>query len=347
MSGCALVLPVEEVEATLPSSGETRSESVAWRLAAALWGATPDAVLLGAAMNDELNEPYQVSIQARRMLLDARADAMIARFHEQHFEFAPMANRSTSATLAAAATTEDQRFVQHIVRTKHGSYADLLSSTETFINPELAEIYGIDEAVDASALVALPPAERSGILTHLRFLTSYSTPSERGATIARHIACATIDSHAQPPPHPSYLDSAGKPRTRRHALEESTAAEPCARCHRVVNGLGYGLEHYDPAGRYRTVDASFPIDSSGEYLVNDEYAPFNGALELSTLLSQNVDVHTCYLRRWLEFLVHRPANEADAAIVAELARRSQRDRLPVEDLIVELLASPAFLDDAQ
>lgn len=56
---------------------------LASRLSYLLWESMPDATLFEAAASGQLQDPEALAQQARRMLQDPRAEAMVLRFHEQ------------------------------------------------------------------------------------------------------------------------------------------------------------------------------------------------------------------------------------------------------------------------
>ncbi len=47
-------------------------------------------------------------------------------------------------------------------------------------------------------------------------------------------------------------------------LEKHRANENCASCHRVMDAIGFGLENYDPIGKWRTHHGKSALDVSGE-----------------------------------------------------------------------------------
>jgi hypothetical protein len=61
---------------------------------------------------------------------------------------------------------------------------------------------------------------------------------------------------------------------------------PCVTCHRNFFPLGYGLENFDPLGRWRTDDQVGPVDASGAFV---DGKPFNGVVELRQGLLQYPD----------------------------------------------------------
>src|SRR5690606_31604776 len=59
---------------------------LASRLSYALWDSMPDAALLARAADGSVLEPEVLKAEARRMLDDRRAEAVVQRFHAALFE---------------------------------------------------------------------------------------------------------------------------------------------------------------------------------------------------------------------------------------------------------------------
>jgi hypothetical protein len=329
---------------------------VAARLSYTLWNTLPDDALFDAAAAGELRELEQVAAQARRLLADTRAQAMVAHFHDQLFDVDRFASirpaRSSFPDLpddfGAMAAQENRRFVHAVAFERRGNYAELLTSSETFANDTLAQIYELPGAFgDEFAQVHLDDTARAGIFTQVGFLALNATstnpdPIHRGVFLARRITCTEI---AAPPANVPPLPEPGG-RTNRVTVEAHTEQEGtvCASCHASqINPLGFPFENFDAIGRRRDTDNGHAVDTHSEAWTGSERVPVDDAVQLAHALSQSKAVHACYARRWMEFAYGRPTTTRDSAEVARLERESLAG-LPIADLIVELIASPAFLN---
>lgn len=330
---------------------------VASRLSYALWGSMPDSALFDAAGEGALTNPAGVAAHAERLLSDPRAEAMVEHFHAQLFEterFTQITPSSSafpdvSRELGAYALEEHERFVRDVVFERGGTYTDLLTSTETFVNAELAEIYGLsgtfgDEFVPAM----LNPGERRGVLTQIGFLAANATsttpdPIHRGVFIARRIACLPL---AAPPANlPPLPPAAG--RTNRETIEAHTEqpGSVCAMCHApIINPLGFPFESFDAVGAFRTEDNGHPVDTTAKAPVGAQRVEVTDAVELADALAASVDVHSCYTKHWIEQLHGRAATTADNALRTRLGEASARGELTIRGMIVALVSSPAFLN---
>ena len=79
-----------------------------------------------------------------------------------------------------------------------------------------------------------------------------TSPVERGAWVLRKLL------HDPPPPAPADVPQlnrlAGKPLTTRERIALHQEEPQRAQCHRKIDPIGFGLENFDAAGRWRTED---------------------------------------------------------------------------------------------
>lgn len=329
---------------------------IASRLSYALWNSMPDAALFDAAEQGALADAANVAQHAERMLNDPRAKAMVQHFHSQLFETEGFANiqpsrnafPNVSPQLGAFAIEESERFVSEIVFAQSGGYRDMLTSSDTFVNAELARIYGLSGSFgEGFVKAALDPSERRGIFTQVGFLASNATstdpdPIHRGVFLARRIVCLTL---APPPANvPPVPPTEG--RTNRETIEEHTQqpGSVCRGCHLpIINPLGFPFERFNAIGASRSEDNGHAIDATSNAPMGVDAVAVDGALELADALAASVDVHGCYAKHWIEMLNGRAATTADAPIQERLGAASQRGELSIRALITALVTSPAFL----
>lgn len=327
---------------------------IASRLSYALWNTMPDQTLFDAAAAGELTDPAKLRAIARRMLDDPRAERVVSRFHHQLLDvekfasIAPAANihPSGSGRLAAHAARENDLFVIDTF-VSGGGLERLLTGTETFVNAELAEIYEVPGTFgDEFVKVSLDPAKRRGLFTQVGFLAANATPQSpdpihRGVFLTTRIACNPLGAPpANIPPLPPPMG-----RTNRETVEDHTEqpGSICAGCHStLINPFGFPFEGYDAAGRVRTEDNGFPLNTRSDPLIGGKRDPVSDAVDLAEKLAESEVVHACYARHWIELTLGRKHHARDAGLMAHLASLS-RDGASIKDLLVELVSSPAFV----
>lgn len=332
---------------------------VASRLSYFLWNSMPDDELFDAAADESLVDADAIEDQARRMLVDVRAHGVVEHFHDQVFEVERFGNAAPSdafypdapENLGELATEEHRRFVQDVVFERAGGIAELLTSNETFVNDEVARIYGLEGTFTAEFTKAeLDAGERAGILTQLGFLVANATtvnpdPIHRGVFVAKRLAC--LDIAAPPDGVPPLPPSEG--RSNRQTVEDHTeqAGTSCVGCHStIINPLGFPFENYDSVGAFRLDDNGMPVDATSTITLDGNQIPVTNAVDLAQALAASPTVHACYMQHWLEFAFGRPLAVEDEAFTSRVGEDSITGDMPVTDLLVEIVTSNAFRNRA-
>jgi hypothetical protein len=332
------------------------SFEVASRLSYFLWNTMPDDALLAAAAASELSDVETVRAQATRMLESPRAEAVVERFHHQLLRVDRFASADPSEAfypdapddLGMLAIEEHDQFLRHTVFTQDGSWRDLLTSSETFVNADLAKLYELPgEFGEDFTLVDLDPTQRKGLFTQIGFLIANATsanpdPIHRGVFLAKHVACHTI---AAPPDDIPPIPAPDDTQTNREAIEALTEVpgSECTACHsQLINPFGFPFETYDSTGAFRLIDNDKPVDPNASPVLSDGPVPVTSAVELADALAGDAGVHECYAEHWLEFAMARPSQDADDPLTVRLAQGSLED-MSVKELLVELAVSRPFL----
>jgi len=331
------------------------SWEVATRLSYALWDSMPDEVLFARAAADELHDLEVVAAEAERMIDDPRAADTVARFHGQLLDTARFEtirpNRDafpeTPRNLAALAVTESDLFLRDVWERGLG-FIDLLTSTETFVNADLAAVYGLDATGldDEFSRVSLDPARRRGVFTQVGFLAKNATalepdPIHRGVFLSERIACNPIGvPPAEIPPLPPGMGQTNRERVASHTEQPGT---PCAQCHRdAINPFGFAFEHYDATGAWRDLDNGFEIDTAAAPLIGGETLPVDDAVGLAETLAASEVVHRCYVKHAFELVHARTDGRVDDPLLSRVTDRSLAGA-SVRELVVALVATPAFI----
>ncbi len=278
---------------------------MATRLSYLLWNTTPDDQLLAAAESGLLDSQEGVLAEAERLLADPRASATIQAFFAQYLDLGRLAQVERNPdlyplftpNLVAAMRTEIELVVDDLVNREQADIRGLFTGRKTFVNADLAAVYGVD-AKGASAITFVPvemPADgpRAGILTSSAFLTmnahaTETSPTLRGKYVRERVLCETV------PGPPGDVDTNipepdGEAHTLRERLEQHRADPICAGCHAFVDPPGFLFEHFDSIGAYRDLDNGYPIDASGEL----DGIALDGARDLAAVLADDKRVARC------------------------------------------------------
>lgn len=325
---------------------------VASKLSYMLWNTMPDDVLFAAAESGELDTVEGIMAQAERMLDDGQSLPMIATMHAQLFQFdhyddlykdeAYFPSFPTDA--GDALKQEAALFIEDVVLDGGGLY-ELLTSPVTYVNADLAAVYGLEGTFsDEFVRVELDPSKRAGILTRIGFLASNATPREqntihRGVFINHRIMCTELPD---PPDNVEGLPPSDGFPTNRQRVESHTGPGTCGEsCHQVwINPPGYALENYDAIGAYQELENGEPVDALAQWQIDGESVTFDGAVELSQLMAESTDANHCYAKHWLQYGYGRVPQDGDKPTIEQLTEASKTGS--VKDLVLALTQTLAF-----
>jgi hypothetical protein len=236
----------------------------------------PDQELLMAAATGQLTDPAKakdtIRLQAKRILATAAAQANIEAAMVAYFQLTTVPGVvidegtvqgiQVTSGLKNSMLREGEEFLKHILW--QGSVGDLITSRRTWINTQLAPVYGVTlQAGDVNTFTeVMLPEDRSGLLTLSPFLMSKSRP-DGTSVVGRGLAVNAALVCAENPPFPegntlvtsaiaSQSDWTEKQKADFRA--DPTRGGVCAGCHSQFDAMGLVLENYDVLGRYRTKD---------------------------------------------------------------------------------------------
>lgn len=325
---------------------------LATRLSYFLWATMPDAALRARADAGQLRDPGVLTAEVKRMLADPRARTLVREFGGQWLHFRALENAKPDVEkfpdfdpyLRMSMREETERFFQRIV-SEDRSILEFLDARYTYVNERLARHYGIAGVRGPQfRLVDLVDPNRGGVLTHASVLTvsSYSTrtsPVLRGRWVLDNLLDAPP---AEPPPNiPSIDDTAAEPTaSMRQQLESHRSNPTCAACHRRMDPLGFGLENFDPIGKWRAMDGKFPVDASGEL---PDGRTFTGPAELKAILTTEDEAFAKALTsKMLTYALGRGLEPYDRRTVRIIARHLPQHDYKFSGLVFEIVNSLPF-----
>jgi hypothetical protein len=333
------------------------SLELASRLSYFLWSAPPDPELLAANLSD----PATLARQVDRLLAHEKSDAFIHGFVHQwlgmerldFFQFDTKQFRDFDESAKAAARSEVYETFAHLLREK-GSLNRLLKSDEIFVNGLLATYYGIEGVSgDAFQKVRLQEGSpRGGLLGMAAILAMGSngertSPVERGAWILRKLL------HNPPPPAPPNVPQISRLENKRLSTRERLGAhqeEPqCFQCHRKIDPLGFGLENFNAAGKWRTEETyekrgigkkTWAIDASGQM---HNGPAFRNYFELRDHIAAKVEnfAHG-FSEALIEYALGRPYGFTDAPLADEMVAKAKTADFVLREFVIALASSSEF-----
>jgi hypothetical protein len=343
----------ETVDAARNLARPTGYEMAA-RLSYLLWGSMPDPQLMSAAQEGKLNTAEGVRLQAERMLADDRAREVTRHFHgmlfgtlgldhlERNSDFYP----TYRAGMGALFRQETELFLNDVIWNGSGDLTGIFSAPYTFVNGTLATFYGIPNVTgDGFQKVQLDGIKRLGLLTQASILAlttpgSRTDPVVRGKWVYTKLLCGRV---GDPPPNVPKLPDPVPGVSVRERLAMHRDSPACSGCHRVMDPIGFGFEHYDGVGLWRDMDDGVVVDDSGAVEGTDIAGPFKGLAELGQKLSQSSDLRNCFVGHWQTFAYGRAENPQDQCTRASLQTAFAQSNGNIKQLLVALTQTDAFL----
>ncbi len=330
---------------------------LAARLSYLIWATMPDAELGGLADQGRLHEPEVLARQVRRLLADARAQALFDGFGAQwlgldKLEDQPFDDKKfplMGKEMRHAMYQEASMLFAAVLRDNH-SISELIDCDYTFLNERLAKIYGLEAEVKGAAMrrVQLQDGNRGGVLTlpgvlAVNSLPNRTSPVRRGRWVLEQILG---ESPAPPPadvPPLEKQDTAENAALSLRSRTERHRADPaCAGCHRILDPLGFGLENFDAIGRWRDKDdTGAAVDAGGEL---PGWRAFATPRELKRLIAESKDA-LCHalVAKLLAYALCRHLAGYDEVVADDISAAVAKGGYRFQDLVVAVATSYPML----
>ena len=180
-----------------------------------------------------------------------------------------------------------------------------------------------------------------------------SSPVERGAWIMRYLL------NTPPPPAPANVPQlsrlADKPITARERLLAHQEEAQCASCHRKIDPIGFGLENFDAASKWRTTEhhltksrngknwtkgKSWEIDASGGIFNGPKFDGYFGLRDL--VAAREEDFAQGFTEHLIGYALGRPFGFADSKLANDIVSEAKAKDFAVSEFIHTLVQSEPF-----
>jgi hypothetical protein len=327
---------------------------LASRLSYFLWSSMPDLELLGLAARGELSKPELYAAQVRRLLKDPRSKTFSREFSSQWLGFDRLRNVANpdktrfpefTQSLRVSMFQESVEFFHSILQ-ENQSLLRLIDADYTYLNEELARHYGIAGVTGPTLQrVVLKDKNRGGLLGQGSVLTATSMPLRTSPVLRGKWVLEEILGTPPPPPP---QDAGTLPADDRQAdglsfrqrLEAHRQKASCSGCHAKLDPPGFGLENFDPIGRWRTEVAGKPVDSGGKLTTGET---FSTPAELKTVLLKKRELIVRNLvERTMAYALGRGLEFYDAPTVQQITTKLLATDCKAETLLIEVAQSYPF-----
>lgn len=327
---------------------------LATRLSYFLWSTLPDRELFDAAYRGELQDSAAITRQVQRMLKDPKAKNFAESFITQWFGVSrfrdtnpldPERFPEMTVSLREAMYQEMVEYFYYVLIDSK-NFLHLLDSDFTFLNEELAKHYGV-AGVKGKEMrrVALKDRTRGGVLGMGSVLASTSMPLRTSPVLRGKWVLEEILGTPPPPPPPDAGElpeeaSTNKNASIRDLLTKHRANPTCASCHQKMDPIGFGLENFDPTGRWRDSYGDKPI-IAWDTLPSGEV--FNGPMELKKILATKEDEFARTLsEKMFIYAIGRNVGFVDEFYMQKLVKNLKDNHFDTEKFIIELVNLEAF-----
>lgn len=290
---------------------------LAARLSSFLWVSVPDGELLSAAADGSLVQPDVLQAQVTRMLADPKAHRLTEVFAAD-FSRARFASFEGSSDADRVALNESvvATFQDHFW-TRHGSIAELFTTTHFVVNPATAGFLGV--SLTGSGLqpvdVASAP-QRVGLLSHPGMIAGMGDRGtgsfvNRGKYLMERLLCrnpTNVPDSLGEEIQTFTATTAGLNEPERSALRQTRPL--CWSCHKQFEPLSFGFARFDGAGRYVG-----EVDAAGKPLPLDGWVPtpqephYTDMLSYMRALSTDPVIQTCMTEHFIAFATARSSDE--------------------------------------
>jgi hypothetical protein len=175
-----------------------------------------------------------------------------------------------------------------------------------------------------------------------------TSPVERGAWVLRKLL------HAPPPPAPPNVPQLsrleGKLISTRERLKAHQEEPQCAQCHRKMDPIGFGLENFNAAGKWRVEETyekrgvgkkTWSIDPAGAFHNGPKFADY---FELRDRVAAEGDAFARgFTEALIEYAMGRPFGFTDEALAQDIVARAKARNFEIREFISALVTHPRFL----
>lgn len=344
----------EELPVPLDHPYPLSNFELASRLSYFLWTTLPDKELFDAAYHNNLQDKEVLNAQVRRMLKDPKARHFAESFVTQWFGIStirednpvdPERFPEMTPSLRDAMYQEMSEYFYYVL-TGSRNFLELVDSDYTFLNEELARHYGIAGVQgDHMRRVVVSDRNRGGILGMGSVLAMTSMPLRTSPVLRGKWVLEELLGTPPPPAPPDVGDlpeeaSTDKNASIRDLLTLHRANPTCASCHKRMDPIGFGLENFDPTGRWRNSYGDKPIVAwdtmpSGEI--------FSGPAGLKKILLSKEDEFARTLsEKMFIYATGRNVGFTDELFIQRLVKNLKENRFDTEKFIIELVNLEPF-----
>lgn len=321
-------------------------------LALVLWDSVPDRQLFELAREEKLGDSAIRDEQIRRMAADPRCINKLKEFFVAWLQLDRFADVTRDAELypgfdarmAYDLRQSLEKLIDSFLKSESADFRDLFQPGEIPVNRRIAEFHGwpIPDAVEGESwfTVTSDPAISAGILTHPCLMSGLayhrnSSPIHRGVFIARNLLGRGLR-----PPQENFeplAEDFDPSMNNRQRVEYQTRDATCMKCHVMINPLGFAMENYDAAGRFRKLEKDRQIDAAAEYITADGTSVLlTGPADIARHLISDDQAKKNFVRRLFRHFHGQPVEAFGTAELDRLHQHFVANEFNIRELLIEI-----------
>lgn len=327
---------------------------LATRLSYFLWSSPPDDSLLKAAAAGNLTSDEVLRSETLRMLGDRKARRLATEFAAQWlhiYDFDQHDEKSERhfpefAAIRGAMYEESIQFFADLFQ-HDGSVLDIVAADYTFLNEDLARLYGVPDVAGPEwrRVDGMRKYSRGGILTQASILAKQAGASRTSGILRGNWFSEVVLGEKLPKPPkdvPQLADAPPEGLTERQLIEKHSTVAACAKCHIRIDPFGFALENFDAIGRFREKDATgLAIDSNTKLKDGTPVAGLDG-LRKYLLDVRKDDFVRQFNKKLLGYALGRGVRLSDEPLLDEMQRALAKNDYRVSAAVETIVLSPQF-----
>ncbi len=352
-----LYLPSTTTQPQGDERPQLTAHTLASRLSYFLWSSMPDDELLRLASTDDLLQPEMLRTQTRRMLNDDRSDAFVKRFLDSWLNLRSLGDMPPDRkmfeqyylqNLQDAMRQETFLFARDLIGNDK-SILNFIDADYSFLNRNLAVLYGLDDEVPAPdghlfRQVSFSDKHRGGLLGQGSVLTVTAngietSPVIRGVWLLENV----LGTPPAPPPDdvPAIDPDVRGATSIGDLLAKHRSSVTCNECHQKIDPLGFALENFDPIGQWRDdYPGGKAIDTAGVLPSGEAFDDVEGLKRI--LLERKEFFARMLTEKLLAYGCGRRMEPLDRPQVEAIVARVREAGYPLRTLIEEVVVSDLF-----
>jgi hypothetical protein len=226
-----------------------------------------------------------------------------------------------------------------------GGFADHLSA-RSLTGPQRR---GIENIYDPPTLQTVSGERYGGVISSAAIMRITSAPERtspvrRGVWLLDRMLGESLEAPKNVPPLDNAKGSVPKENpTKRELLAAHTEMVSCQHCHKTIDPIGFGLENFDPAGKWRTQYPDKTEINSGGVLPGGK--AFASPMELKQQLRETYrePIVRNFIAKLLSYAIGRPLQPYDEPTLESIYQTAVNNDYRTTAILREIVMSPQFL----